>query len=194
MNRRLLLCVALIGLFPALMCAQVDTGTIVGTVRDATGAVLPGANVVVSAVGTGVNTTVKTAADGTYVATPLKIGEYTISVEAAGFKTQTQKNVILQVQDRLRVDFVLQVGDISERIVVEDAPPMLQTETSSLGDVINSSQVTSLPLNGRDYTQLAVLTAGVSRTDLGDNGNNGGSFAANGTRATLNNFLLDGID
>ena len=88
MNRRLLLCVALIGLFPALMCAQVDTGTIVGTVRDATGAVLPGANVVVSAVGTGVNTTVKTAADGTYVATPLKIGEYTISVEAAGFKAR----------------------------------------------------------------------------------------------------------
>ncbi len=194
MSWRLLLSLALIGVFPAVVRAQVDTGTIVGTVKDATGAVLPGATVVISAVGTGVHTALRTAADGTYVATPLRIGEYTISVEATGFKSQTQKNVVLQVQDRLRVDFVLQVGDISERIVVEDAPPLLQTETSSLGDVISSSQVTSLPLNGRDYTQLAVLTAGVSRTDLGDNGNNGGSFAANGTRATLNNFLLDGID
>ena len=179
---------------PAPMLAQVDTGTIVGTVKDATGAVLPGASVAVTVVSTGTVTPSRRAADGTYVATPLKIGEYTISVEAPGFKSQTQKNVVLQVQDRLRVDFVLQVGDINERVVVEDAPPMLQTETSSLGDVISSSQVTSLPLNGRDYTQLAVLTAGVSRTDLGDNGNNGGSFAANGTRATLNNFLLDGID
>jgi hypothetical protein len=192
--RRTLLFVALIGLFPALTLGQVDTGTIVGTVKDATGAVLPGATVVVSSVSTGINTTVKSGADGTYVATPLKIGEYTVSVEAVGFKSQTQKNIVLQVQDRLRVDFTLQVGDISEKVIVEDAPPMLQTETSSLGDVINSNQVTSLPLNGRDYTQLAVLTAGVSRTDLGDNGNNGGSFAANGARATLNNFLLDGID
>jgi len=180
--------------FPSLLMAQVDTGTIVGTVRDATGGVLPDANVVLTAIGTGTKTNVRTGPTGSYVATPLKIGEYAITVEVTGFKTQTRKNIVLQVQDRLRVDFDLQVGEITDQVVVEDVPPALQTETSSLGDVITSNQVTSLPLNGRDYTQLAVLTAGVSRTDLGDNGNNGGSFAANGTRATLNNFLLDGID
>jgi hypothetical protein len=177
-----------------MLMAQVDTGTIVGTVKDSTGGVLPNATVVVTSVTTGTKTAVTTGPDGTYVVTPLKIGDYAVTVEAQGFKTQTRKNIVLQVQDRLRVDFELQVGDISDQVVVEDAPPMLQTETSSLGDVITSSQVTSLPLNGRDYTQLAVLTAGVSRTDLGDNGNNGGSFASNGARATLNNFLLDGID
>ncbi len=180
--------------FSALLCAQVDTGTIVGTVKDASGAVLPDASVTLTAIGTGIKTNVRTGPTGNYVATPLKIGEYSISVEAAGFKTETRKNIVLQVQDRLRVDFDLQVGDRADQVVVEDVPPALQTETSSLGDVITSGQVTNLPLNGRDYTQLAVLTAGVSRTDLGDNGNNGGSFASNGTRATLNNFLLDGID
>ncbi len=181
-------------LVPATLPAQVDTGTIVGTVKDSTGGVLPDAVVVVTNVGTGTKTTLRTGPDGTFVATPLKIGGYAISVEAQGFKTETRKNIVLQVQDRLRVDFELQVGDIKDQVVVEDAPPLLQTETSSLGDVISSSQVTSLPLNGRDYTLLATLTAGVSRTDLGDNGNNGGSFASNGARATLNNFLLDGID
>ena len=101
---------------------------------------------------------------------------------------------MLQVQDRLRVNLKLQVGNISEQVVVEDTPASWRPKPRRLGDVIRSSQITSLPLNGRDYTQLAVLTAGVSRTDMGDNGNNGGSFASNGARATLNNFLLDGID
>ncbi|HYK89163.1 MAG TPA: TonB-dependent receptor [Acidobacteriota bacterium] len=196
MRSRLLLLLAAvaIGVFPSALMAQVDTGTIVGTVKDATGAVLPNATIVITAVDTGIKTTVSTGAAGTYVATPLRIGEYTVAAEAAGFKTETRKNIVLQVQDRLRIDFELQVGDRTDQVVVEAAPPALQTETSSLGDVITSNQVTSLPLNGRDYTQLAALTAGVSRTDQGDNGNNGGSFAANGTRATLNNFLLDGID
>jgi hypothetical protein len=190
----LLLLAVAICLVPMTLRAQVDTGTIVGTVKDATGGVIPDATVVITNVGTGIKTTLKTGFDGTYVATPLKIGDYTVSAEAQGFKTQTRRNIVLQVQDRLRVDLELQVGNISEQVIVEDAPPALETETSSLGDVIRSSQITTLPLNGRDYTQLAVLTSGVSRTDLGDNGNNGGSFASNGARATLNNFLLDGID
>ncbi|HYM06897.1 MAG TPA: TonB-dependent receptor, partial [Terriglobales bacterium] len=111
---------------------------------------------------------------------------------------------VLQVQDRLRVDFTLQVGSVSEAVNVEAEVPVVQTESSALGDVIGSRQITDLPLNGRDYTQLATLTAGVAKiTENGGgingsttatNGNAGGAFAVNGTRGNLNNFMLDGVD
>jgi hypothetical protein len=93
------------------------------------------------------------------------------------------------------------VGSVSENVGVTSDIPIMQTETSSLGEVITSNQITELPLNGRDYIQLATLSTGVVRTSSGTNGNSGGSstggqnsFVANGTRGTLNNFLLDGID
>ena len=121
--------------------------------------------------------------------------------EAQGFKTQTRSTITLKVQDRLRVEFQMAVGSVSENIDVTEETPIVQTETSSLGQVITTTQITELPLNGRDYIQLATLSTGVVRTSSGTNGNSGGSstggqnsFVANGTRGTLNNFLLDGID
>ena len=184
--------------------AQVDTATIVGTVQDSSGAVVPGASVTATAVGTNIKVSTHTDSSGTYVITPLKIGGYTVSVEAQGFKLETRSGVDLQVQDRLRVDFTLQVGAMTETVNIAAEVPLVQTESSALGNVIGSRQISDLPLNGRDYTQLATLTAGVTKiTENGggingatsaSNGNAGGAFAVNGTRGNLNNFMLDGVD
>jgi carboxypeptidase family protein/TonB-dependent receptor-like protein len=184
-----------------LASAQVDTGTIAGSVRDSSGAGVPSANI--TFVETSTNATLKTQADaaGDYVSPPLRPGNYKVVAEAAGFKTQTRSSMVVRVQDRLRLDFDMAVGSVSENVVVTAETPTIQTDTSSLGEVVSSQQITQLPLNGRDYIQLATLTTGVVRTSSGTNGNTGGSstgglnsFVANGTRGTLNNFLLDGID
>ena len=182
--------------------AQVDTATVTGTVRDTTGAVLPNVTVTATEMDTGINTAVKTATDGVYVITPLKIGRYSVSAQATGFQTQTQQNVVLNVQQNQRLDFSLHVGSVSQTAEVVAAAPLLETENASLGDVVASQQVEELPLNGRRYTDLAELTSGVSKVIEGPvnggstptNGNAGGSFAVNGMRGDQNNFILDGID
>jgi hypothetical protein len=182
---------------------QTDAATILGTVVDSSGANVAGAVVTLTDTATNIKTVVNTGAEGNYVATPLHIGNYSITVEGQGFKTETRTGVVLQVQDRLRVDFTLQVGSVHEQVVVDQAPPMLQTDSSELGQVIDSPQILNLPLNGRDYTQLVSLTSGVIKikegssltgTGTASNGNAGGNFAVNGTRGMQNNYILDGID
>ncbi|MGH9433973.1 MAG: carboxypeptidase regulatory-like domain-containing protein, partial [Terriglobia bacterium] len=187
---------------PAGLQAQVDTATLVGTVRDATGAVIPSATVTATNLDTNIKTAVKSGPDGNYVITPLKISRYAVTAEANGFKTETRENIVLNVEDRLRIDFDLQVGTVSQTVEVTGQAPLVQSESSSLGDVITSQQVSELPLNGRRYTDLATLTTGVAKITEGPvnggstptNGNAGGDFVANGTRGNLNNFMLDGID
>ena len=193
---------ALILIFSTLpLLAQVDTATINGTVRDQSGAGILSATITISEKSTNATASLRTDAGGNYTSSPLRVGTYTISAEAPGFKRQTREGVGLQVQDRLRIDFDMTVGAVSENVVVTSAVPALQTETASLGTVIAAREITQLPLNGRDYIQLATLTTGVVGTSTGTNGNIGGSstagqdsFVANGARGTLNNFLLDGID
>jgi len=197
-------CLALAGTAVDVARAQVDTATIVGTVQDSSGAVVPSASVTATVVNTNSKISTKTDSSGNYVITPLKIGGYTVAVEAQGFKKETRSGIVLQVQDRLRVDFTLEVGSIAESVNIAAEVPVVQTESSALGDVIGSRQITDLPLNGRDYTQLATLTTGVAKiTENGGgingatsatNGNAGGAFAVNGTRGNLNNFMLDGVD
>src|SRR5882724_8301926 len=185
--------------------SQTDTGAILGTITDNTGASLPNATVTVTHIGTNAKTVVKSDGQGTYTATPLKIGNYTVQMSAQGFKELTRTGIVLKVQDRLRLDFTMQVGSVAEQLTVTGAPPLLQTESSALGDVIEGKQISDLPLNGRDYTQLVALTTGVTKiSESGNvitggfasatNGNAGGSFAVNGTRGLLNNFILDGVD
>jgi Carboxypeptidase regulatory-like domain len=181
--------------------AQVDTATIVGTVKDASGAVIPGASITATEVNTGIKTDVKTDANGNYVITPLKIGAYSLTVDAQGFQKVVRQNIVLNVQSGVRVDFSLQVGSVTQTVEVSGAPPLVQTTDASLGSVVGSQQVEELPLNGRRYTDLAALTSGVAKVTEGPvnggssptNGNAGGSFAVNGTRGDQNNFVLDGI-
>ncbi len=182
--------------------AQVDTGSLVGTVKDPSGAVLSGVTVTATGTDTGVTTSAKTGVDGSYVITPLKIGTYSLSVEVSGFQRELRTGIVLDVQQTIRLDFTLKVGSVSQTTEVSGAAPLLETESASLGDVVTSQTVELLPLNGRRYTDLAELTSGVSKIVEGPvnggnsptNGNAGGSFAVNGTRGDQNNFMLDGID
>jgi len=173
---------------------QVDNGTIVGTVKDATGATIPKAAVTITETQTNNRFDILTDGQGSYVSPPLKVGTYSVSVAAPGFKVYTREGIVLNVQDRLRIDAQMEVGGRTEQVLVTGDAPPVQTETSSLGQVISGQQTTDLPLNGRNYIQLATLTAGVINTASGTNGNVGGSFSSNGVRGTLNNYMLDGID
>src|SRR4051812_7583357 len=197
-TRQILLLVLLTA---AVASSQVDTGTITGTISDSQGARVGSATVTFLEVATGITATTQTQSSGEYSSPPLRPGDYKVTAEAQGFKTESRTGLSVRVQDRLRIDFTMSPGEVSEKVEVTSEAPVIQSETSSLGQVIMSRQITELPLNGRDYTQLATLSTGVVRTSSGTNGNSGGSstggqnsFVANGTRGTLNNFLLDGID
>ncbi|HJT69459.1 MAG TPA: TonB-dependent receptor [Terriglobales bacterium] len=195
---------ALLAIVPMVVTAsaQVDTATVTGTVTDSSGAVLPNVTVTATETDTGISATAKTDNNGNYVITPLKIGRYSVSAEASGFQTETRQNLVLDVQQNQRLDFRLRVGSVSQTAEVTSEAPLLETETASLGDVVAAQQVEELPLNGRRYTDLAELTAGVAKVIEGPvnggssptNGNTGGSFSVNGTRGDQNNFILDGID
>jgi hypothetical protein len=182
--------------------AQVDTGSLVGTVKDASGAMLPGARVTATNIDTGVATTVNTDANGSYVLTPLRIGTYVLSVEATGFEKQVRTGIVLNVQQNIQLDITVSIGSVSQTAVVTSAAPLVETDNASLGDVIAGQQAQQMPLNGRRYTDLATLTAGVAKITEGPvngsssptNGNAGGDFAVNGTRGDQNNFILDGVD
>lgn len=181
-------------LFSASVLAQKDTGNIVGTVRDATGAIVSGATVMVRDVDRGTSFVATTNESGEYFAGPLRIGRYTVSIKKEGFKTIVVGPVELKVQDRLAVDVTLQVGATTEKMVVTATELHLETETSDLGQVVDSRRVTTLPLDGRNYAQLALLGAGVAPSEPGSRVSASYGFSANGARALQNNFLLDGVD
>jgi hypothetical protein len=204
--RRSVLKVGAIGIFLVAASAtrgfsQVDTATIFGTIKDGSGLAIPGASVTATQLNTGTTTRVKSGADGNYVITPLKIGPYSLTVDAQGFQKVVRQNIVLNVQSGVRVDFTLRVGSVTQTVEVSGVPPLLQTADASLGSVIGGQQVEQLPLNGRRYTDLAALTSGVAKVIEGPvnggssptNGNTGGNFAVNGTRGDQNNFVLDGI-
>jgi hypothetical protein len=174
--------------------AQKDTGSIVGTVKDSSGAVVKDAKVTVTDVDRGTSFETVTDANGDYVASPLKIGNYRVLVERSGFKKTVIGPVTLNVQDRLAVDVTLQVGTFTETMTVSTALPQLETETSDLGQVVDSRRAAALPLNGRNYAQLAQLGAGVVPSEPGSRTETSFGFSSNGARALQNNFLLDGID
>jgi hypothetical protein len=190
----ILLCVLL------LICAarpgigQVDQGTITGVVTDSTGAVVPNAQVTVTNVDTSLTLQGTTDGAGVYVFTPLKVGHYNVSATAPGFSTTSQENLQLDVQARLNVPLSLKLGGTTERIVVSTAPPLLQTEQASVGQVISTEQINNTPLNGRNWVYISHLTAGVAPSVGQSRGASTGDFFANGQRATQNNFILDGVD
>jgi hypothetical protein len=174
---------------------QVDTGAILGNVKDLSGAVIPGARVVLTNQGTGLSLSTVTGGDGSYVFRPIKIGAYTLEAQFKGFQSVQQKNVTVDVQQQVVVDFTLQPGQVTQSIEVTASPASLQTQEASVGQVVGSREINDLPLNGRNYTFLAQLSAGVTQDQQDTRGlGASGSFAANGTRPAQNNYLLDGID
>jgi hypothetical protein len=175
--------------------AQVDEGAIVGTVQDPTGAVVPNAKVTLLNTDQGLSLEATTSSSGEYSFSPLRIGNYSLSVTAPGFSKTTQQHLVVNVSQTLRVDVALQAGATSETVEVTTAPPQLQTSDASVGQVIGEKSVNNLPLNGRNFTFLAQLSAGVNTPQADTRGNAAsGAFSANGLRPAQNNYLLDGID
>ncbi|PWT81615.1 MAG: hypothetical protein C5B58_09575 [Acidobacteria bacterium] len=182
-----------IWLFSVSAIAQVDAGAVRGTVSDATGAVVANAQVTLTNDATGFRVSANTAADGTYTFGPVRIGPYTIRVEAAGFRKATT-HVAVNVQEQARADFQLVTGAITETVEVTAAAPQLQTQDASVGTVATREQINNLPLNGRNYTFLAQLGAGVTALNPSRGLDQTGSFVANGLTTVHNNYVLDGID
>ncbi len=174
---------------------QVDTGTIVGTVTDPSGAVVSGAKVTLTNLGTNAALSTSTGADGTYTFTPVRVGNYRIDVSAQGFQSATQRNIAVDVSSHVEANFALKPGSVTEVVDVTSSAPVLETQSAAVGQVIDRRSVDSLPLNGRNFTFLAQLAAGVNTPQADTRGNAAsGAFAANGLRPAQNNYLLDGID
>ncbi len=178
----------------SVLWAQKDTGGITGIVTDPSGAVMSGAKVTVTDVDRGISFTTTTAGNGEYVVRPLKIGRYNVIVEVKGFKRTEVGPVTVDVQSRPQVNVELQVGGVTEVVKVTTQGPQLQTETSDLGQVVDSNTIVTLPLNGRNFAQLALLGAGVGPSEPGSRVETSFGFSSNGARSLQNNFQLDGID
>lgn len=174
--------------------AQVDQGSISGTVRDSSGASIPGAKVTIVNGSTGFTITETTDGSGNYTATPLKLGTYTVKVEANGFAPTTQDNVQVNVASITTTDVTVGVEGTKQTVVVTSAAPALQTEEASTGQVVSSKVINDTPLNGRNFTFIAQLSAGVTPSEQGSRGAQKGDFSANGQRSEQNNFILDGVD
>ena len=174
---------------------QVDEGAISGTVQDPSGAVVPGAKVTLLNTDQGISLQTVTNGSGSYTFSPVRIGNYTVSATATGFATTTQKNLQVNVSQILQANLQLKPGSATQTVTVTTAPPELQTEESSVGQVVSGQTVNNLPLNGRNFTFLAQLVAGANTPQADTRGNAAsGAFSANGLRPAQNNYLLDGID
>ncbi len=174
---------------------QVDQGSVFGIVQDASGAVVPNAKVTLLNKDQGLSVETTTQASGEYIFTPVRIGNYSVSVTAPGFSTTTQENLHVDVAEHLQINIQLKTGATTETVEVNTTPPLLQTEEASVGQVITEKTINSLPLNGRNFTFLAQLGAGVNTPQADTRGNAAsGAFSANGLKPSQNNYLLDGID
>src|SRR6516164_418366 len=180
-------------LMAAPLMAQFDTAEVLGTVRDNSGSVIPKAAIVLTNQGTGIAAKTSSSEDGNYTFSNVKIGVYTVTAEASGFSKAVAKDITVNVNARQRVDLVLQVGAVSETVEVTAAAAVLETDSSSRNQLVNSKGVVELPLNGRTYSDLALLTTGVLKSPSYSAGREG-AFVVNGLRSTYNNYMLDGVD
>src|ERR1700722_12674237 len=186
------------------LTAQVNaTATFSGQVTDQTSAPIGNATVKITSQETGAVITRETSSDGNYTIPLLKAGTYSIEVTASGFAPITRKNITLQIQQVGQEDFKLQVGGMEQQVTVEGGAPLLNTETTELGNVINQDSTEQLPLNGRNFSQLGYLVPGTNQGAPGGirtqgNGNEtqraGAEIIADGARGSFNLFMIDGLD
>jgi len=181
----------------ASLSAQSFRGTILGTATDAQGAVVAGATVTAKNVGTGLERTAQTSADGSYALPELPIGTYTVTITLVGFRTFVATGVIVDVATERRVDAAMKPGQVSTKVeVAGDLLPQVETTSTELGGTLSAETIESLPVNGRDYQKLIFLNPGVagSPDQITDSPGSYGTFSMNGSRGRSNNFLLDGTD
>ncbi len=177
------------------LLAQFDAAEVLGTVRDASGSVVPKAAITLLHQETGITSKAVTDENGNYDFFNVKVGHYTVSVEAAGFRKASDANVSVVVNARQRVDFTLQVGEVTQTLDVSGAAAAVDTDSSERGQVIGTQPIVELPLNGRNFSDLALLSVNIHRSVYAYGvPPREGAFNANGMRSTYNNFMLDGVD
>src|SRR5437868_14632788 len=179
------------------LVAQTFRGTILGTVTDASGAVVSGAQVTVRNANTGLERTTRTSADGSYSVPELPIGTYMVTVSQSGFQTSATTGVIVDVAGERRVDVSLKPGQVAERVEVSgESLPQVETTSTVVGGTLTSETIANIPVNGRDYMKLIYLNPGIagSPDQISDSPGSFGTFSMNGSRGRANNFLLDGTD
>jgi hypothetical protein len=204
--RLLALAVAAAGLLcwvaPPAAHAQAVSGTILGFVKDSSGGVVPGVTVTVTNTGTRFTRNVVTDSRGEYSAPLIPTGTYSVSAEISGFKKVSKTNVQVGVDQKVRIDLALELGEMTEVIEIRAEAPLLQTSSSELGTTVVEQQIKTLPLNGRNFVSLTRTVPGILRGIPGGNIDGAGSlawrasasFSANGQRARDNNYMLDGVD
>jgi hypothetical protein len=183
-------------LLPTPARAQFETGSVLGTIHDNSGGVMPGVTVTLLGIDTGVSSTKVTDADGNYEFFTIKPGRYKVTAELTGFSNAIADEVQVSVGNRVRVDLAMKVGTVSEQVEVTGTRPLLETDTSQRGQVITAKQAIELPLIGREYSSLLLLSTGVRLSAINNGGSTPreGAFNINGLRSTFNNFLIDGVD
>jgi hypothetical protein len=187
--------VALLLTLAATASAQTFRGTILGTVTDPNGAVVPAATVTAKNIGTAIERTTTSDEDGNYSLAELQTGTYEVKVEKSGFQSSTVTGVLVEVSAERRVDVTLAVAGSQATVII--APSMeVETTTNTLGGTINTKEVADLPVNGRDFTKFLVMVPGSTGDPSGatDSPGSFGLFSSNGNRGRANNFLLDGTD
>ncbi|WP_074655083.1 TonB-dependent receptor [Terriglobus roseus] len=185
-----------LSLSPLSMRAQFDTASVLGYVRDASGAAIPSANVTLTNVETGVTQQMAADKDGKFEFSSIRIGDYRITAESAGFSKSDSGVFSLSVNARQRVDLGLKNGSANDTVTVTSAASLLETENSSHSQLIGTREVENLPLNGRSYADLTLLSTGVRKSALENTTTSSreGAFNVNGIRSAFNNFMLDGLD
>jgi hypothetical protein len=175
--------------------AQTATGAILGRITDPSGAAVGGAAVSVTNDATGFQCATSSLPSGSYECLLLPPGRYRVEVSAPGFKTGVRISVPLEVEGRARLDFRLEIGNVTEQVTVVASGAPVQAETSAMGTLVDARKIEGLPLNGRDFFQLASLVPGAQLPAEGSqNSTQGGAVSVNGAREQGNNFLLDGVD
>ncbi len=189
-------------LLPSMLLADV-TGAISGVVRDPSQAAVRGVRIKITNTQTNLLLETATADDGSYRFLALPVGTYNLSAAITGFQQYNSTGIVLQVNDQLRIDITLKIGSINEQITIQANAAQIETESTQLGDVIDSKKMLALPLNGRSYLDLLGLQAGVAPASAGTIGGdrpvsgyltNAGNISVNGQRETANAFLVNGGD
>jgi outer membrane receptor protein involved in Fe transport len=189
---------SLILLLPGIALSQ-DTASLTGTIRDQSGAVIPGATVHIGNIATGLVRDLESNDDGDYLAAVLPPGHYNLGVTAQGFRTYQANDVTLRVAQNARIDVIMQVGDVTSTVTVQgEGLAQVNTQTSEIAGTVTAKELTQLQLNGRNFTQLVTLVPGVSNQTGQDEGVVGVQgkvdYSINGGRVENNNWEVDGGD
>jgi len=180
----------------ARLTAQTSDGEILGTAKDQSGSIMPNVTVTITNVGTNISRTAVTDSNGNYEVRALPVGRYRVEAEAAGFKKSVVSGIVLQVNQKARVDLTLTIGEVTETVSVSGEAPLINTDDATLGNVVDQQRIVGLPLNNRSFMEFATLVPGVNEGAPGDFRKfvRGFNITANGARGEFNNYQMDGVD